>query len=220
MNKLLEMWKWKMYVTLLVVGIFTLPIVFNWENFSVMEIILIYTSMPILTWLSLTYSLNEYGKELEKESDKIKSRYAVKNVNPDFYQTVKVTSNGIESTPLSSINKDGPYKLGEIQFLDINVSVYHDKYMESEDSAAAVWQARNTDSFYTGPVFMNWETGKMTYPDGVNPPEPKHEDYEMLPKFVVTGSKELNSKTITGILNYFSKEYMRRNKKWLENKNK
>jgi hypothetical protein len=67
---------------------------------------------------------------------------------------------------------------------------------------------------------MNFESGKMTYPDDVIPPEPKHEDYEMIPNFVVVGTKELNTEIKTGILNYFAKEYMRRNKNWLENKNK
>ncbi len=117
-------------------------------------------------------------------------------------------------------DKKGPHLLGHIDFLDIKVPVYHDKYMDDKERAIAAWQHRNPNAFYEGPVFMNWESGKIEYPEGIIPPEPKHEDYEMLPKFIAVGFEELTTENRTGILNYFSKEYVRRNKSWLEKETK
>jgi hypothetical protein len=216
MKELFVMWKWKLLVTVIVTVFFTLPIILNWDKVEYSTLLLIYTVMPTLTWISVTIGLYQSGKDFKKEH--IKSRYATKTINPDLYSTIKVTANEVVEMPLSEESNNGPYLLGHIDFLDIKVPVYHDKYMDDNiNKAIASWQARNPNAFYTGPVFMNWETGKMTYPDDVNPPEPKHEDYEMLPKFVAVGFEELTTENKTGILNYFAKEYMRRNKSWLEN---
>jgi hypothetical protein len=233
MKELFVMWKWKLLVTGITTAFFTLPIILNWDEVGFEMLILTYIIVPILTWITTTTGLYQYTKHFKEED--IKSRYAVKDINSELYSTIKVSSDEIVEIPytkevefpaslyddktpdMETLSKDGPNHIGYIDFLDIKVPVYHDKYMDDNvDKAIAVWQARNPNAFYTGPVFMNWETGKMTYPDDVNPPEPKHEDYEMLPKFVAVGFEELTTENKTGILNYFAKEYMIRNKNWLE----
>jgi hypothetical protein len=211
-KELFVMWKWKLLVTGITTAFFTLPIILNWDEVGFEMLILTYVIVPILTWITTTTGLYQYAKHFKEED--IKSRYAAKDINSDWYTTIKVSNDEITEIQYT---KEGPYLLGHIDFLDIKVPVYHDKYMDDNvDKAIASWQARNPNAFYTGPVFMNWETGKMTYPDDVTPSEPKHEDYEMLPKFVAVGFEELTTENKTGILNYFAKEYMIRNKNWLE----
>ena len=67
MNRLFELWKWKLIITIICVIYFTLPVIVNWDRVDFASLLLIYTCMPILIWLSVTYGLYEYGKELKKE---------------------------------------------------------------------------------------------------------------------------------------------------------
>jgi len=109
--------------------------------------------------------------------------------------------------------EEGAYKIGEIDFLDIKVSVYHDKYGSDENRATCAWQMRNPDSSYTGIMYMNNETGEMTYPDDAVIPEQTDRDREILPKFIVIGAKELTESMISSIKEYLNKEYKLRNSK-------
>jgi len=108
------------------------------------------------------------------------------------------------------MSKEGPYKIGEIPFKDISVAVYHDKYSKESD-ASCVWRMRNPDSCYQGTVFMNWETGKLTYPEGAVIPEQTDEDREILPQFIVTGKTEINDELLEYINPYLERDYKRRN---------
>jgi len=58
---------------------------------------------------------------------------------------------------------------------------------------------------------MNWETGKLTYPEGAVIPEQTDRDREMLPKFIVTEKSKLEKEDIKLIKKYLDKEYTRRN---------
>lgn len=107
-------------------------------------------------------------------------------------------------------NNDGPYKIGEIDFKDISVPVYSDKYAK-EDSANCVWQMRNPNTCYTGVVYMNNETGKITYPDDAVIPEQTDRDREMLPRFMIVKATEITDALKEIALKYMETEYKRRN---------
>lgn len=100
--------------------------------------------------------------------------------------------------------------IGEIDFKDIKVKVYHDPYSDKND-AGCTWQMRNPSSCYQGHVFMNWETRKITYPEGAIIPEQTDEDREILPKFIVTGYEIIDDKFISFINLYLESDYKRRN---------
>lgn len=97
-------------------------------------------------------------------------------------------------------------EIGEIEFRDLKVKVYEDKY--SVDFICS-WRARNPDSFYKGIVNYNPYLGKITYPEGVIIPVQTQEDREMIPLFVLVN--ELNSEVISQIKDYLESEYKRRN---------
>jgi len=67
MKKLLEFWKWKLIITIMCVIFFTLPIIFNWHNVDYTSIIIIYVFMPILIWLSITYSFYQIDKDIKRK---------------------------------------------------------------------------------------------------------------------------------------------------------
>jgi|TARA_R110000744_G_scaffold331171_1_gene436662 hypothetical protein len=102
------------------------------------------------------------------------------------------------------MSKGGPYKIGELEFKDITVKVYNDNYTESP---ICIWQMRNPDSCYTGLMYMNNDTGKISYPEHSVIPEQTSHDREILPKFVITGEKELTNKVKVEILEYLEKDY-------------
>jgi hypothetical protein len=67
MKKLIEFWKWKLIITIMCVIFFTLPIIFNWHNVDYTSIIIIYVFMPILIWLSITYSFYQIDKDIKRK---------------------------------------------------------------------------------------------------------------------------------------------------------
>ena len=103
-----------------------------------------------------------------------------------------------------------PELIGWLTFRDRQVNVFRSH--EDRKSLSAAWQVRNPDAFYTGPIFINFETGERTYPDGIVPPTPTPEDGEMLPKFVVVEGYEYEEKLEEEILEYLEKEHKRRNR--------
>ena len=109
------------------------------------------------------------------------------------------------------MSNEGPIKIGEIPFKDVFVPVYNNQYSKESD-ASCVWRMRNPDSSYQGSIFMNWSTGKMTYPEGAIIPEQTDEDREMLPQFIITGKTEIDNELLEYINPYLDKEYKRRNK--------
>jgi len=108
--------------------------------------------------------------------------------------------------------EDKPHLIGEIDFLDVKVKVYHDPTSVDENSLTCSWQARNPDSFYQGIIWMDKETGKCTYPEDAVIPEQTERDREIIPKFIVTAYKEINSKLIDGINKYLNSDFNRRNR--------
>jgi len=99
--------------------------------------------------------------------------------------------------------------IGEIGFKDINVKVYHDEYSILTGCA---WRMRNPDSCYTGLMYMNFETGKVSYPEGAIIPKQTKNDREMLPRFLITNEKEITKKFKMVTLKYLESEYKLRNK--------
>ena len=111
-----------------------------------------------------------------------------------------------------SEEKEGPYEIGEIDFKDIKVKVYHDKYSPSISTGGCAWQMRNPDSCYKGFMNMNIKTGKITYPEGAVIPKQTIRDREMLPKFIIVPDSELTETVIKTIKKYLETEYKLRNK--------
>jgi hypothetical protein len=102
--------------------------------------------------------------------------------------------------------------IGEIDFRDIKVKVYyHIDYKDKPNNAGCVWQMRNPDSVYQGVLFMNNETGEVSYPEGAVIPEQTDKDREMLPKFMIVGKQELDDELMESISTYLEPEYLRRN---------
>lgn len=111
------------------------------------------------------------------------------------------------------MNTEQIKKITEIDFRDIKVNVYY--YPDNKDildRVECIWQMRNPDSCYRGVMFMNNETGKLSYPEDAIIPEQIEKDREILPKAIIVGVLELGDTMIKNITIYLEKEYLRRNK--------
>lgn len=103
-----------------------------------------------------------------------------------------------------------PVLISSIPFKDISVPVYYNKYTPNP---IWVWKHRNEEAFYFGLIYVNVETGKCSYPDGIiTPTEPSKEDAEWLPKFICVGVESLDEQTLETINNCLETEYKIRNK--------
>jgi hypothetical protein len=100
--------------------------------------------------------------------------------------------------------------IDHIDFHDHTTDVFFNPTVE-ENKAIVCWQARNPNSFYMGVVYMNNETGKITYPEGAVIPKQTERDREMLPKFVIIGKKEMDDNEIEILLTRLEKQYLMRN---------
>jgi len=72
---------------------------------------------------------------------------------------------------------------------------------------------RNPSTCYVGYMYMDWSTGKCSYPEGAVIPEQTDWDREMLPKFIVTGDTEVTSDFVTELMVRLETEYTWRNGK-------
>ena len=106
--------------------------------------------------------------------------------------------------------------IGEIDFKDVKVKVYNDPYTK-DDTVQCVWRMRNPDTCYEGIMWMNWETGKITYPEDAVIPEQTERDREMLPQFIITGYDKIDDKFISFVSSYLDSDYIRRNPKQNQN---
>lgn len=102
-------------------------------------------------------------------------------------------------------------EISEIDFHNVKIKVYYDQYSH-ENTILAPFGAKNPNAFYQGPCFLNWNTGKIEYPEGVIIPKPTREDSEMLPKFVIIGKEKLSDEDMKTILTSLEGEYVKRNK--------
>ena len=100
--------------------------------------------------------------------------------------------------------------IGSVDFKDIKVNVYNDPYTD-KDSINCVWQMRNPDTCYQGIMYMNNETGKVSYPDDAVIPEQTDKDREMLPKFIITGYETIDTNFISFLLPKLEEGYKMRN---------
>lgn len=66
MKRIKENWKHKLIVTMICTVFFTMPMIENLSKISIFTIILIYTTLPALLWVSLTYSIYQHEKQLKK----------------------------------------------------------------------------------------------------------------------------------------------------------
>lgn len=105
---------------------------------------------------------------------------------------------------------EGPYEIGEVAFMDRKVKIYHDKY-STANIAICCWSARNRDSFYQGPMYLDNETGAIAYPEDAVIPEATKSDREIMPKFLITGKNELSEDLVQSINEYLRREHKRRN---------
>ena len=103
-----------------------------------------------------------------------------------------------------------PFFIGEIDFRDLKVKVFHDFSSTNKNVGGCVWRMRNPDSVYTGLMYQD-ETGKITYPDGVDIPEQTEKDKEIIPLSILTGYTNIEDEFIILINKYLNKEYNRRN---------
>lgn len=101
-------------------------------------------------------------------------------------------------------------EIGEINFLDVKVKVYHDPFL-IEHMLTCSWQARNPHTFYQGVLYMSPD-GKITHPECTVIPEQNDEDREIIPKFFVIGHKEINDALRMSLVEYLESDYKRRNK--------
>ena len=107
-------------------------------------------------------------------------------------------------------------KIEEMDFLDLKVNVFFHPEQE-KDSIYIAFQARNPDSYYTGNIYMNHESGKCTYPDNAIIPEQTIKDTEIVPKFIIVGVEKLNDDIRIKILDKIrSSHRIRNNNKWTE----
>lgn len=110
---------------------------------------------------------------------------------------------------------EGDYKkpvlIKEIDFLDVKVPIYYDPTSKKGDFSCS-WRARNPESFYQGYVYMNNETGEITYPEDAVIPEQSEKDREILPKLIITNYREINDELIKIFNSYLESDYKRRNK--------
>jgi hypothetical protein len=102
--------------------------------------------------------------------------------------------------------------VGEIPFKDVIVKIYNDPYT-STDTVQCAWGMRNPDSCYEGLMYIDWQTGKLSYPEDAIIPEQTDEDREIIPKFIVTGYEKIDMKLTSFINSYLEEDYKRRNRK-------
>jgi hypothetical protein len=86
--------------------------------------------------------------------------------------------------------------IGDIDFKDIKVNIYNDPYTD-KNTINCAWQIRNPDSCYQGIMYINNETGKVSYPEDAIIPKQTDNDMEILPKFIITGYETIDSDFIS-----------------------
>jgi len=73
------------------------------------------------------------------------------------------------------------------------------------------WQARNPDTFYTGLLFIDFETGERSYPKDAVIPKQTPYDREIIPKLIVISKVELSNDMRNRILARLHDGFARRN---------
>lgn len=101
--------------------------------------------------------------------------------------------------------------IGEIDFKDIKVKVYNDPSIKDKNNIGCIWQMRNPDTCYEGIMFINYATGKISYPDDAVIPEQTDKDREMLPKCVITAYDTIDTDFISILLPILEDHYKTRN---------
>ncbi|MCK9415975.1 hypothetical protein M0Q97_04875 [Candidatus Dojkabacteria bacterium] len=82
-----------------------------------------------------------------------------------------------------------PEKIGDIKFRNLLVPIYYSDQPDN-DNFFICWSVRN-DKSYKGIMYMNNETGELTYPKGaIIPEKPSEFDKEIIPKGVIVGFKD------------------------------
>jgi hypothetical protein len=94
--------------------------------------------------------------------------------------------------------------IGSIDFKDIKVDVYYDPYTDKKTTYCS-WQMRNPDTCYQGVIYMNEETGKLSYPEQTN------NDREMLPQLIITGYETIDTNFISFLFPKLEEAYKMRN---------
>jgi hypothetical protein len=101
--------------------------------------------------------------------------------------------------------------LGNIEFAGMSVPIYIDKNQDDLSTCRAAWRMRNPDSCYQGILYIDNETGKITYPEGAIIPEQTPEDREIIPKFIITGNLEMNDGFKEKVIKYLDITHKRKN---------
>lgn len=71
---------------------------------------------------------------------------------------------------------------------------------------------RNPSSQYNGILYVDYNTGKISYPEGVVIKEQTELDKEMLPYAIITNYNEISDDIISSFKEYLEEEYKLRNK--------
>jgi hypothetical protein len=112
----------------------------------------------------------------------------------------------------SNKNATGIQFIGTLKFHDIESNIYYDPdFPDDLGHISAAWQARNPETFYEGPAYLNNETGKITFPENAEIPKQNENDIELLPKAIITGMKEIDEETKEKIIEKLEYSYRFRN---------
>lgn len=81
--KLTYMWKWKLLITTIVTCFFTVLVINNWSIFPLANLIIIYTLLPLATWITTSFGLIQYeSKEAKIRKRKLNEGHAKTNIKP------------------------------------------------------------------------------------------------------------------------------------------
>ncbi len=91
----------------------------------------------------------------------------------------------------------GVEKIKDFEYDGRKIPVYFD---EHEKGIVTSWTATNPGAFYTGYVYMDNDTGEISYPEGAVVKTPTDEDRKMICKFIVIGEKSISVRDSEGVI--------------------
>lgn len=100
--------------------------------------------------------------------------------------------------------------ISKIDFKNDEVNIYHDA-LKDANNVDICWQMRNPETTYTGIIFINWKTQKVSYPEDTVIPEQNEYDREIVPKFIITGYDTITEEFINKVIDKLNYGFYKRN---------